>query len=972
MGWNEPRIWKNLIIFIAIFFLLYTFAVLAHGFGAGPEPHAPSSQVTGISMDRSLREGSYEAYIADFGEIVRSGWQTEIRAVDFSKVNDMQVTIMEEVAGSTQPSLYTEEMGSVEWTVDVPQSGHYHLVLDYYPVEGKSSAIERELWIDGERPFLETANLIFPRVWANEGTGFRKDNRDHELRPRQIEAPRWQQAIVQDREGYYEEPYLFYLSEGTHVLELRSIREPMILRSIHIGYVDEPPTYAELAAAYEERQLEAVQDVFIKIQGEDAHYKSDPMLYPVQDRMSPATEPYDVSKIRMNMIGGFNWRIPGQWLEWEFEVPESGLYQIAIKSRQNVLRGLYSTRNLTVDGKIPFQEMKELRFLYDSAWKMVVLGDGKQPYLFHLTEGKHTIRMEVTLGSIAPLIRTIQDSVLELNDLYRQIIKITGTTPDPYRDYVLDEKIPQLEQRLLQQSEIISEVAKRLEETTGEKSDKVSMLYTASYQLNDLAERPETIQHRLKTYKDNVGALGAWILNVREQPLDIDYLIVSSPHAEMPRAEANWLAKVKHELLLFGHSFFEDYNSIGDVGQGEEAITVWIGTGRDQAQVLKAMIDDTFTPQTGIPVHLKLVDMAMLLPATLASQGPDVAMQIGIETPVNFAMRSAAQSLNHFPRFEEISKRFQPSALVPYQFENELYALPEQQVFSMLFYRKDILDSLNLEVPETWDDVYEMLPVLQKNHMQFELPLEQNFNRKATIEPNAVFAALLYQSDGAFYTDGGKRSALDSEVAMRAFRQWTEFYTSYKLPLTFDFPTRFRIGEMPIGIADYTMYNYLSVSAPEIRGLWEFAPIPGTLQEDGSIRRDQASNGTAIMMLSNSDKQNQAWEFMDWWTSKDVQVRFGREMEGLMGAAARYPTATIEALAELPWPAKDYQNLSEQWQWVHGIPEVPGGYFTGRHLDNAFRTIVNDSENVRETLYDFTQFINDEIVIKRREFGLDE
>ena len=27
-----------------------------------------------------------------------------------------------------------------------------------------------------------------------------------------------------------------------------------------------------------------------------------------------------------------------------------------------------------------------------------------------------------------------------------------------------------------------------------------------------------------------------------------------------------------------------------------------------------------------------------------------------------------------------------------------------------------------------------------------------------------------------------------------------------------------------------------------------------------------------------------------------------------------------------------------QWQWVRGVPEVPGGYMIGRYLDNAFQT----------------------------------
>ena len=47
-------------------------------------------------------------------------------------------------------------------------------------------------------------------------------------------------------------------------------------------------------------------------------------------------------------------------------------------------------------------------------------------------------------------------------------------------------------------------------------------------------------------------------------------------------------------------SFFEDYQAFGAVHAGE-VVRVWTVTGRDQAQLLKQMIDDTFTAQTGIP-----------------------------------------------------------------------------------------------------------------------------------------------------------------------------------------------------------------------------------------------------------------------------------------------------------------------------------------------------------------------------------
>jgi len=178
---------------------------------------------------------------------------------------------------------------------------------------------------------------------------------------------------------------------------------------------------------------------------------------------------------------------------------------------------------------------------------MNVLG-GEEPYLFHLTKGMHRIRMMVSLGDIAPLIRTIESSVLQLNEMYRKILMITSNTPDPFRDYQLEKRIPDMVKTFEEQAVIIQSVADYLEQSTGELSDKVAVLHTMVGQLKEMTTNPETVGNRLNAFKVNVGGLGTWILTVREQPLALDYLIVSSPDRKLPRAEATFFEEAKHEL----------------------------------------------------------------------------------------------------------------------------------------------------------------------------------------------------------------------------------------------------------------------------------------------------------------------------------------------------------------------------------------------------------------------------------------
>lgn len=929
---------------------------------------AAAVRTDGKTVTGALKQENYERYLERAGSAERPDREIVVQAESYTRAEGMEARKLDGYEGNGGASVMTDETGRIEWQVDIPESGFYNLSLRYFPVAGKSSSIERELLIDGKRPFYEAANLIFPRTWTNELDRVLRDNRGNELRPRQVEKPVWQELPLRNVEGYYNEPYRFLFTAGKHTITLVSNREPMVIDYLKLYQEEKIPSYADVKQSYEKNGYREAKGTLIKVQAEKATLKSSPTLYPIYDRASPKTEPYNVSKIRINTIGGYNWRMPGDWIEWTVEVPESGLYKIAMRERQNRLRGLFSARKLSIDGKVPFQEAEVIPFRYDADWNMQTIGKGKEPYLFYLDKGTHRLRLEVTLGDVAPLLRQVEASILELNNMYRKILMITGAFPDPYRDYRLEKQIPDMVDTFRRQSELLYGVADTLERVTGERSDQQAILNTMAYQLKDMADRPQTVPKRLDQYKINAGGLGTWILTVREQPLELDYLIVAAPDRKLPKGGSSLWQKAKHEVSAFFASFFNDYNTIGNVSEDGRTVTVWMANGREQAQVMKDMIDDSFTSKTGIGVNLKLVDMNMLLPANLSDAGPDVAMNMFSPAVTNYGMRNAAVDLTEFPDFGEVAARFHESAIEPLRYNGGIYGLPEQQAFSMLFYRKDIFEELGLQVPSTWEELYTIIPELQKRHLEIALPLDQT---PGSTIPNWMYGTLLYQNGGAFYEDEGRKSGLGSETAMLTFKRWTEFYTNYKFPVQFDFPNRFRTGEMPLGVADYTFYNYLSVSAPEIKGLWEFVPLPGTPQADGTVRRDTPSGGSAAFIMKKAKDKDAAWEFVKWWTDKETQVRYGREMEGLMGPAARYPTANVEALKELPWPVKDLRSLEEQWQWVRGIPEVPGGYFTGRHLDNAFRKVINEGINPREALNDYVRFIDDEIKLKRQEFNLE-
>lgn len=943
-------------------------------------PKSTDQETAGHSKNviESFRKISYDTYIEKYKNMAAPNEEILIGAAGYSYAQGMQPEVLDPLKGTEKKSLKTGEEGFVEWEFHVDTEGLYNMSILYFPVEGKDSAIERELWIDGEIPFEGARTLVFQRVWKN-GEEVKKDPSGNEYRPYQVESPMWQEAPVSGITSFNDENYKFYFSKGKHTIRLVSVKEPMIIEHIRLYNEEEVASYVAVTAQYNKLGYKSVSSdtKIIKIQGEDAVLKSDSILYPLEDHSSPANEPFSVSKIRMNTIGGYNWRYPGQWLVWEFDVEKEGLYKIGFRAKQDFKSGIFANRRLYIDGKVPFKEAETIQFKYGMGWQMVKAGED-EPCLFYLTKGKHQLKMEVTLGDIGSIIRPVEDCVRELNYIYRKILMITGSFPDPLRDYNIDSQLPESMEIFERQSKLLTETSKKLSEMTGKKGQESFEMEKLATQLNGFIKNPDTIPERLAKFNDNISALGMWILTVAEQPLTIDYLVIAPPEAQLPRGEVSWWEKIVHEMKAFVVSFFENYNIVGDVNTDSKdnpstnkskPITLWLGVGRDQAQVLKSLIDNNFTSETGVQVGIRLVDMSVMLRAVAAGEGPDLAIYQDQATPVNYALRSALQDLSEFPDIDEVLKRFSSSAVEPFRIGNSVYALPEQQWFDMMFYRKDILADLGVEPPQTWDDLYKLIPVLQKNHLEIGLPTPFNATAGGTI--NSIFTTFLYQKDGEIYSQDKSRCILNHNTGVDAFTRWLELYTKYKIPQMMDILTRFRVGEAPIIISPYVFYNSIVVGAPEIKGLWEMAPIPGTRHKDGTIRRDEGGNVTGTIMLKNAKDKEATWEFMKWWTSSDTQVKYGREMEALQGPSARWPTANIDAMWKLPWSAKDAKSIREQWQWVKAVPEIPGGYYTGRNIDNAIRTVVIKGENPRETLLDYVKMINDEIILKRKEFGME-
>lgn len=944
---------------IAIILNATIFATLLQAFAANV------SAVSEIDIGLSNKPGTYNAYLESLNIETRNYPIDSIRinAVGYAAESNLSIDTVADKQG-----VLLEKIGdilTVPFTVN--ETGFYSIGLTYCALPDNGSDIEFTMKIDNELLFDGMEKLTVTRLFSLPSEEFDTDNRGNQLRPTQQEVTVWQNTAIEDSEGIVGEPYAFYFTAGKHKISFALQREKVAISEICI-YND-----ADLAGYTKPQDLTENNAEPIVIEAEHPDYTSSSMLYPISDRSDPNTTPCDPTLVRLNSIGGDNWVYPSQRIKWSFQIKTAGYYAIGLRYLQNFQSGMCTYRRIKIDNEYPFAEMTAQGFKYNAKWQRTVIGDGKEPYYFYFEPGPHTIEMSVTTDGTADLIDEVDNAVYMLNEMYRKIIMVTGTSPDIYRDYYLDEMIPGLMDEIQLISDALKICENNFENAIGVKGGEAATLQTVYYQLDDFIKSPNTIPSRLSTFETNISSLATWVMDIREQPLKIDKIFIYGYGQEAPRDEYRFFGKLCFSVRSFLLSFVTDYSSVGNVYDEDEAITVWVNTGRDQSEVIKSMIDSEFTPNHSVSVNFSIVQ-DNLMQAIMADKGPDVALFVGRGQPVNMALREAIEPLNQFSDFDEATSEYSETDLIPYYLNGNCYALPESKSFYMMFYRTDVFSDLSIEPPNTWDDLYSVAEVLQRNNMNVGLPyssMDAYSVVDAGLGSTSIFPTLLLQKGVRFYNDELNATNLSGEIGYKTFKMWTEFYTLYGFPVIKSDFNRFRTGEMPITIAKYTFYNQLYVAAPEIRNLWKMVAIPATVSENGTLNRNQVGSGTACVMIRGAKNKENSWEFMKWWTESDTQGSYGRQVESILGAAARYNPIKASALSQIPWSGAELEMLINQFDSIYEIEEIPGGYYSSRNIDNAFKEVVYNNKNPRETLKYWNEKTDDEILRKRREFGLE-
>lgn len=854
----------------------------------------------------------------------------------------------------------------VEMEVEVSQTALYTIKLDYYSQTTSIRDIEMSLLINGETPYYEASQITLSTFWQTNQEVM-ADRYGNDIMPTSEQHRKWTHTYLHDAPRIQENPLVFKLEAGINMVRIEVNNGLFLLGQVYFG---PQVSYQSYETYLEENQfIGLAHDAFVRQEAEEPTLKNTLSIRYGTNR-SPNVRPFALIENRLNIIDGSTYNDAGDTLYYDLEVPFSGFYYITLK----VLQTKTNTRvfrTVTINGEVPFTEALTVPFDYGTRWRNQTLTDVEGERLaFYLEEGINRIGLTVNSSPMRQIYENIRFVMSGINELALDVKKLTGSNIDRNVEWEIADYMPNLQSDLVGYGDLIKSSYEQwllLNKTS--RTSEISSGLKISYEwLYDLSENPNQVPRRLARLSGGANSvlqkLGIILPLVIESPLTIDVLYVHGQEVNLPAANANFFRSAWISIRRFFASFFSDqYRASRD----PEELEIWVNRSRQYVNLMQQMVDSEFTQETGVKVKISIMpNEDKLILAASSGTEPDIAMGVAGWRPYDFAIRDAILDLRQFDDFNEVASRFHTGSLLQLVYQDGIYGLPETQNFYVLFYRRDIIENLNLIIPDTWDEVISILPELQRYGLNFysQLATTSSFKGFATTMP------YIYQFGGKIFEDDALSAAFDDPKTIEAITFMTELFTIYSLPLEVgSFYNEFRYGSIPIGIGDFGMYNQLLNAAPEIAGLWDIAPMPGILREDGIVDRSYDGASTSAMVFKNTDKADESWEFLKWWTSDDVQLRYSENLITSMGAEYMWNTSNVNAFAQMSWDSSHINVFLEQWEWIYDTVKTPASYMLEREISNIWNTVVYDGENVRTAIEDSMVIVNKEITRKMIEFN---
>ncbi len=304
---------------------------------------------------------------------------------------------------------------------------------------------------------------------------------------------------------------------------------------------------------------------------------------------------------------------------------------------------------------------------------------------------------------------------------------------------------------------------------------------------------------------------------------------------------------------------------------------------------------------------------------------------------------------------EDIGKdRFAEAALSEGERDGEYYSLPLYSHAQVMWYRKDLLEDANLEVPETWEEFAEAAKALTKDGVYgCSFPCGSG-DLMAT-----RFLNFYVRSGGGSLLTDDLKADLTSDIAIEGIKYWLDIYENcspkdsvnyavldqanlyYQGKTAFDFNSGFHISGV-------------ETNSPDLVDSIDCAPLP-RLNKDDPVYGAETSN-IPMVVWSKSEHPEICKAFIETLYEDDTYTEFLAatpvgmlpSVTGISDTEAYKSNEIIQKFSNAEQVIAEAVSLSAAIGFEHG-PSVEAGLLTSQGIvEEMFQDIITNGTDVEK------------------------
>ncbi len=245
------------------------------------------------------------------------------------------------------------------FSVNVPQAGDYALKLTYRIERANMQPATLDVRVGGQTRQSGHKPILLPELWRDDSQQYAVNEYGNDLYPQPVHVEAVQTVLLRGRVYYEDAPLTFSLAKGTNNIEITARDAELTVFDMT---AERLPQLDDFAAYRSGIPMKAAPETCIVIEGEHYAGKSAASIRGSRSRSS-ALHPFDAAHNRINALDAGTWQEPGEGVHYAFDIPEEGVYYIALRVSQSEKNDTEVYKTILIDGRTLLQPLAAYGFL---------------------------------------------------------------------------------------------------------------------------------------------------------------------------------------------------------------------------------------------------------------------------------------------------------------------------------------------------------------------------------------------------------------------------------------------------------------------------------------------------------------------------------------------------------------------------------------------------------------------------------